>query len=108
MLCYTYTARLVYYVLLVLILYLCEQTFAFYPIYSWPAIAQAGWFLAMGWAVWGSNRDFPQQSRLALGPTQTPVRWIPCPFPQPWVPPSLLYDGYRVRFLGEEVGACVD
>ena len=42
-------------------------------------------------------------SRPTLGPTQSPIQWIPGLFPRcpdrPWGPHSLLYNGHRVCFL---------
>jgi len=48
----------------------------------------------MGWTLRGSNPVWGEIIR-------TRQEW-------PWGPPSLLYNGYRVRFLVEEAGACVD
>jgi len=58
----------------------------------WTAIAQSVYRLATGLIFRGSNpggggRDFPHPSRL------------------PWVPPSLLYNGYRVFPGGKAAGA---
>jgi hypothetical protein len=52
---------------------------------SWAAIAQSVQLLATGWTVRGSNPSGAEIFR------SRPDR--------PWVPPSLLYNGYRVSFL---------